>query len=228
VAHTDGFAGQTPSRQIVAIKSLWLYRSASDPSPLKVADLGAAAVEADLVTGALVDVASVATRSLPAGTFTLAKVGAAYVRYSVAARMHNGVATDGRYDNIQALSDGVVIDGQTRDKGWFRYAFAVGPTTYGALEGANAPLPQIPAAGGMALETSGPDAFYVFPAAITIDPNAANDQHLVCNVNVHESFRWQDEAVAGYAKGVYDTTPSAFEPVKAFGASAFSLSLEAR
>jgi hypothetical protein len=229
VAHADGFAGETPIRQIVAVNSLWLYRSADDPSPLKVADLGAKAVESDLVAGTLTDVATVATRSLPAGTFTLAKVGAAYVRYSVAARMHNsGVVVDGRYDNVQALSDSAVIDGQTRNKGWYRFAFAVGATTYGALEGANAPLPQLPSGGGMTLETKGPDAFYAFPVSITIDPNAPNDQRIVCEVGVHESFRWQDETRDGYARGVYDTTPTTYEPVMAFGATSFTLSLAAK
>ena len=226
VAHLDTFSGQTPTRQIVAVKSLWLYKSASDPNPLKVVDLGTNAVETDLVTGKTNDVATVSLKSLPAGTYTIAKVGAAYVRYSVAARMHNGVDVDGRYDNVQALSDGVMIDGTTRAKGWYRYSFAVGASTLGTVEGAGAPLPQVPASGGMTLETSGADAFYVFPMHVTIDPNEPKDQRIVCEVNVHESFRWQDQAAPGYASHVYDTTPSSSEPVIAFGASAFSLLLE--
>lgn len=226
VAHADDFASQTPSRQVIAVKSLWLYKSASDPNPLEVLDLGTKVVETDLRSGIASDIGVVALKSLPAGTYTLAKVGVAYVRYSVAARMHSVAAVDGRFDNVQALSDGVVIDGVTRAKGWHRYAFAVGTTTYGTTEGANAPLPQIPSNGGMTLETSGPDAFYVFPMNVTIDPDEPRNQRIVCEVNVHESFRWQDQAQPGYAPKVYDATPSAFEPVMAFGASAFSLSLE--
>lgn len=228
VVHPDAFSGQTPSRQIVAIKSLWLYKFAADPSPLKVLDLGAKSVETDLVTGGTNDIGTVALKSLLAGTYTIAKVGAAYVRYSVASRMHSTLTADGRYDNIQALSDGAVIDGQTRAKGWYRYAFAVGATTYGALEGSDAPLPQLLSGGGISLETAGPDSFYVFPTTVTIDPNEPKDQRVVCEVNVHESFRWQDQEQPGYAAHVYDTTPTAFEPVMAFGASAFSLKLEAK
>ena len=42
----------------------------------------------------------------------------------------------------------------------------------------------------------------------------------------YESFRWQDQALAGYAPKVFDTTPTTYEPVMSFGASAFSLVLE--
>jgi len=226
VPHTDGFASQTPKSQNVAVKSFWLLKSANDPSPLKVADLGTQAVETDLVSGKTNDLTTVSLKSLPAGTYTIAKVGVAWVRYRVAARLHNGVATDGRYDNVEALSDGVVFDGKVRQKGWFRSEFGIGDTTYGTLENNDAPLPQLPSSGGMTLETSGPDSFYVFPMHVTIDPNEPKDQRIVCEVNVHESFRWKDELTSGYATNVFDTTPTAFEPVMSFGASAFSLFLE--
>jgi len=226
VPHADGFASQTPQSQYVAVKSLWLLKSADDPSPLKVADLGTQAVETDLVSGKTNDIATVSLKSLPAGTYTIAKVGVAWVRYRVTARLHNGVATDGRYDNVEALSDGVVFEGKARQKGWFRSAFGVGDTTYGTLENNDAPLPQLPSSGGMTLETTGPDSFYVFPMHVTIDPSEPKDQRIVCEVNVHESFRWKDEVTPGYASNVFDTTPTAYEPVMSFGASAFSLSLE--
>jgi hypothetical protein len=226
VAHADGFASQTPQSQNVAVKSLWLLKSADDPAPLKVADLGTQAVEADLVSGKTNDIATVSLKSLPAGTYTIAKVGVAWVRYRVAARLHDGVATDGRYDNVEALSDGVVFEGTARKKGWFRSAFGIGNTTYGTLENNDAPLPQLPSSGGMTLETVGPDSFYVFPMHVTIDPNEPKDQRIVCEVNVHESFRWKDEGTAGYAANVFDTTPTTYEPVMSFGASAFSLYLE--
>jgi hypothetical protein len=226
IAHADDFASQTPASQSVAVTSLWLLRSAEDPSPLKVVDLGTSAVETDLVSGKTNDIATVALRSLPAGTYTIAKVGVAWVRYRVAARLHDVVAIDGRYDNVEALSDGAVIDGTSRDKGWFRSEFGVGAATYGSYEGVNAPLPQRPSGGGMTLETSGPTAFYVFPMKVTIDPTETKDQRIVCEVNVHESFRWQDQAQPGYASKVFDTTPTTFEPVMSFGASGFSLLLE--
>jgi hypothetical protein len=226
VPHTDGFSSQTPASQYVAVKSLWLLKTVDDPSPLKVADLGTNAVETDLVSGKTNDIATVSLKSLPAGTYTIAKVGVAWVRYRVAARLHDGVAVDGRYDNVEALSDNVVFDGKPRAKGWFRSEFGVGDTTYGTLENDGAPLPQLPSSGGMTLETTGPNSFYVFPMHVTIDPNEPKDQRIVCEVNVHESFRWHDQAQDGYAAEVFDTTTTTYEPVMSFGASAFSLFLE--
>jgi hypothetical protein len=227
VPHSDGFSSQTPASQYVAVKSLWLLKSKDDPSPLKVLDLGTNAVETDLVGGKTNDIGTVALKSLPAGTYTIAKIGVAWVRYRVRARIHSyGVATDGRYDNVEALSDGVVVDGQTRSKGWFRSEFGVGETVYGAYEAADAPLPQLAASGGMTLETKGPDSFYVFPMHVTIDPSATKDQRIVCEVNVHESFRWQDQQQADYTAKVFDTTPTTYEPVMSFGASALALFLE--
>ena len=104
VTHGDAFSGQTPIRQVVAIRSLWLYKSSADPSPLRVLDLGAKSVEADLVTGVTSDIGRVALKSLPAGTYTLAKVGTAYVRYSVASRMHSAMTADGRHGHPQTFA----------------------------------------------------------------------------------------------------------------------------
>jgi hypothetical protein len=63
---------------------------------------------------------------------------------------------------------------------------------------------------------------------VTIDPAEPRDQRIVCEVNVHESFRWEDQAQAGYASNVFDATVGTYEPVMSFGASAFSLLLEPR
>ena len=226
VAHADGFAGETPEHQIAAIKSLVLYRTMSDPDPVTVFDLGGHAIEADLVTGETVDIATVPFVSIPAGTYTYAKVGTAYVKYTVDARLHSTVAVDGQYDNIEALSDGAIIDGIAREKGWYRFQFAQGSTTYGSVEGDNAPIPAVPAGGGITLDTSGADSYYAFPALVVIDPSTTVDQRAICDVNVHESFRWMDQELPDYTDGIYDTTPTSYEPVMSFGANSFALSLE--
>ncbi|MBX3264108.1 MAG: hypothetical protein KF782_30835 [Labilithrix sp.] len=224
-AHTDGWSGATPKKQIVAIRSLYLLRSPTDASPVKVFDHGAKAVETDLVTGEKVEVASVVAKTLPAGVFTVAKAGVAYVRYSVPARMHSIVRVDGQYDNVQSLSDGAVIDGVVRGKGHFRYAFVANGTTYGTLEGEDAPVPAVSTSGGLTLDTSGPQSFYVFPVQVAIDPNVGVDHEVGLELNVHESFRWQDQTALGYTQGVFDTTPYTFEPVMAFGANALKLTI---
>jgi hypothetical protein len=223
--HVDAFSGSTPKKQVVAIRSLLLLRSPTDPNPVQVFDHGAKSVEADLVTGKTIDIASVVAKTLPAGVFTVAKAGVAYVRYTVDARMHSVVTVDGQYENVQALSDGAVIDGVTKDKGHFRYSFVANGMTYGTLEGEDAPTPAVTGSGGVSLDTSGPQAFYVFPIQLAIDPNITKDHEVMLELNVHESFRWQDQAGLGYAPKVFDTTPSSFEPVMAFGANAFKLTV---
>ncbi len=226
VPHGDGLSGQTPATQAVAIRSLYLLRTPTDPNPVKVFDLGAAnAAEVELVSGKKVEVATVVAKTLPAGVFTMAKAGVTFVRYAVAARMHGVVALDGRYENYQALSDGAVIDGVVRAKGDFRYAFVANGATLGALEGKDAPVPTLAASGGLSLDGSGSDAFYVFPVQVAIDPNVTVDHEATLEINVHESFRWQDQSAPGYTPKVFDTTPSSFEPIVSFGASASALTI---
>jgi hypothetical protein len=43
---------------------------------------------------------------------------------------------------------------------------------------------------------------------------------------MNEAFRWEDQALPGYANGVYDTTPVSFEPVRRYGANTYTLALE--
>jgi hypothetical protein len=223
--HNDAFAGETPIEQTVAVRSLWLLRSPNDPNPVKIFEHDhAKAVEVDVVSGKTVELASVVAKTLPAGVYTMARSGISYVRYSVAARMHTTLgAVNGQYDNVQAMSDGAIIGNQPRKKGHFRYAFSSNGTTYGALEGEDAPTPVTTTTGGISLDTSGPESFYVYPVQVAIDPNISVDHIALFDVNVYESFRWQDQTQLGYQAKVFDTTPSTFEPVMAFGANAFTL-----
>jgi hypothetical protein len=224
--HADGFAGETPKTQIVAVRSLYLLRHPTDPNPVKVYEHAPdKAVEVDVVSGKTVELARVAAKSLPAGVYTVARSGVSYVRYSVAARMHTPLAVDGQYDNVQALSDGAVVDTVKRNKGWFRYSFGAGGTTYGTLEGEDAPTPVATTGGGISMDMSGPETFYVFPVQVAIDPNVSVDHEAHFEVNVDKSFRWQDQALTGYTTNVFDTTPSSFEPVMAFGANSFNLTV---
>lgn len=227
--HADGLASQTPIKQGVAVRSFWLMKDASDPAPLKVADIGPASVETDLVSGATSDITSVPIKSLPAGSYTIAKVGVAYVRYTIAARLHaGGFPTDGTYDNVEALSDNAIIDGVARKKSWFKSTFNVGGKPVASTENEGAPLPALAESGGMRLETVGSESYYVFPLKVTLDPTYPANMRLVIDVNVHESFRWVDQGAMGYAPKVFDTTPTSYEPVMSFGASAFKVTYEPR
>ncbi len=227
VPHVDGFAGQTAKKQVAAIRSLWLLRSADDPSPVKVFDRGDDPALVDYVTEQPVTLATVARASIPSGTYRLAKVSVPYVRYAVASRLHAGAYdVDGAYDNVQALANDAVVDGVKRARGWYRYAFTSGGATLASVEGGGAPIPAVPSTGGVSLDTSGADTFYVFSLDAFFDTAATYDETVTFEANVHESFRWRDEAGPGYAAGVFDTTSTSFEPVMSFGANAFTVRVE--
>jgi hypothetical protein len=224
-AHTDGFSGETAKVQIAAIKSLYLLRSDTDPNPVKVFDLGDKPALVDYATGDATTLATVALRSIPDGVYRRAKLGVSYVRYSVAARMHAGAwPVDGQYDNVQALSDGAIVDGAARKKGWYHYSFSAYGTTYGSLEGDNAPTPATTTTGGVGLDLSGSESFYTFPVDVAVDTSVTVDQDVLFEANVKDAFRWQDQSIAGYSAGVFDTTASDYEPVMSFGANSYAVS----
>jgi hypothetical protein len=227
--HADGLSGQTAKMQIAAIKALWLLREDDDPAPVKVFDLGDAPVPVDYVSNAAVTLATVARTSLPSGTYRRAKVEVAWVRYRVAARMHaNGVVIDGDYENVQALSRNVRIEGATRDRGWFRYTFLSGGASLGSLEGTGAPTPAVATSGGVTLDTSGPEAFYTFGVDAAFDASAPYDETVTFEANVANAFRWKDVPYPGNAPGVFDTSPTSFEPVMSFGANAYAVTFARR
>lgn len=224
--HTDGYAGQTARAAKQGIRSLRLLRSASDPAPLLVFDHGKGFVEAGYVAGDDTVVGQAKVASLTAGDFKIAHVAVTHSRFVVASTMHTlGAAIAGDFDCVQTLSDGVDIDGVTRARGWYRYTFLAGGKSY-PTEGTGAPLPTSPATGGFVLRTEGGASYYEMAVDVRVDPAAKTDLHVVVEVNMSESFRWEDQALAGYAPSVYDTTPTSFEPIRRFGANTYAVKVE--
>ncbi len=226
-AHKDGLSGLTPLDSRLGIVSLTLLRSASDPSPWVVFDRGVDYVEAGLNDGDDTEVGRVARSLLVNDTFTLAKVGVTHVRYRVPSTMHlaisnNGVPVTGTFDNVQALADGVTLGNGVRASGWYRYSF-VAQSYAVPVEGANAPLPTSASAGPFTLSLDAGKASYTFPVNLKASGDATRVSIVV---NVHDQFRWQDQATTGFTAGVFDSTPSSYEPVRKFGANAFALAIE--
>lgn len=225
VQHTDDLAGQTPQDQRIGIRGLTLFKSSSDATPFVVFDHGANAVEAGLNDGDDTLVGTTTISSLVPGTYVLARVAVSHVRYVVGATMHGPVTVPGAFQNFQVLSTNSTIDGQTYDKGHYTYVFTAGGQTLGTQTGENAPVPQVPSTGGVTLESAGSESAYVFPVNLTIPSDLAAPVRIDFTVNTHEDFRWQDQQMPGYAEGVFDVTPTTFEPVLRFGANSFSLAL---
>lgn len=228
VVHEAGTAGQTPPVQRLAFKSLTLFATREDATANRagyvVYDLGGAPVEAGVGDGDDTVITKLPIRSLRAGHYAAARVGVAYLRYQVRSTMHSlGFAVPGEFDNVQVLASDTLLDGQLRQKGYYRYTFRSPQTGPVSVEGADAPIPATTGLGGISLEAESDAFFYVVPVDLTIDTGVSHDLHAIYELNTHENFRWRDESTAGYAAGVYDTTPASFEPVVSFGANSARL-----
>jgi hypothetical protein len=225
VAHDDSLSGQTPIEHRSGIRKFSLLKDASDTSPFTVFDFGEKWVEVGFNDGDDTLIYETPAASLPQGTYTLARVVHSHVRYRVKATMHySGFAVPGEFDNMQVLSDGTLIDGALRDHGYFEYAFKAGAMEF-PLTGDDAPSPEFESGGFYVKFEDGEWASY-FPVNLPLTPSVASDVRVVLLVNMHESFRWEDQAEQNYKPKVFDTTPSVFEPVKKFGPSSFTVLLE--
>ena len=227
VAHEPGTAGQTPTAQRLAFKSLTLFATredaAADRDGYAVYDL-ATPVEAGVGQGEDTVITKLPIRSLRPGHYTAARVRVAYVRYAVRSTMHSlGFAVPGEFENVQVLANDTVLDGQVRQKGYYRYTFRSPQTGPVSVEGTDAPVPLTTGLGGLSLEVGAEGLSYVVPVDLKIDTAVSYDLHAIYEVNTHENFRWRDEAIPGYVAGVYDTTPTSFEPVVSFGANSARL-----
>lgn len=224
VAHDPSSSGQTPSVQRMAFKSLTLYTSKDDPNGYVVYDLGDAAVEAGLGAGDDTVLAKLPISTLRAGRYTYARAGVSYLRYDVASTLHaSGYSIPGKFENVQVLADGTMLDGQRRQKGYYRYTFVSNGLPPQTVEGSDAPTPLTTGQGGISLEPGTGGLVYGFPVDLTIDLGVTHDLNAIFELNTHENFRWVDLEIPGYAKGVYDTTPTSFEPVTSFGANSARL-----
>lgn len=224
--HADGFSGQTARKAKQGIRRLRIYHDASDTSPVVVFDHGKGFVEAGYVAGDDTVVGSAPLASLPEGHYGLARMTVTHSRFVVSSTMHfNGSAIPGEFDCVQTLSDGVEIDGTVRPKDWYRYTFVAGNQSF-PTEGVGAPLPSSPATGGFIMKTEGDETYYELPIDVTVAHAATKDIRVVIEVNMFESFRWEDQALTDYASGVYDTTPTTFEPVRRFGANSYVVKYE--
>ena len=224
-AHSDGLSGQTPSDQRLAIRSLSLGASAVDASPWIVFDLDASAVLAGVNDGDDTVIATVPGSAIRSGSYAYAKVGVAYVRYVVAATVHDdGLGIPGTFHNLEVLSKGTVIGGTTYASGYSTFTFVAGGETYGPVVETSAPVPEY-AGIGITLSIANGEATYGFPVALTVSP-VSSAMTLTMLANTNEDFRWKDEDEPGYAPGVFDVTPpSSYEPVEQFGANSLTLSL---
>lgn len=220
--HNDGLSGQTPIVHKSGIRKFTLYKTDNDPEPWVVFDYAASYVEADYNAGEDTIVAAIAMSELVEGTYLKGRVVHSHVTYTVKSTMHSGATSvPGQFENTQVLSDHTTLDGVEHNQGWFHYEFKTAGMSY-PLEGDNAPIPEYTSSGGFSVTNENGEWAYWFPTALVVSPQD-QDVHVYMDVNMFESFRWQEQSQAGYTDGVFDSTPTGAEPVKRFGANSFKV-----
>lgn len=223
--HTDGLSGQTPIDHRAGLRRYRIFKDAADTVGVTVFDLGNDFVEVSYNDKADTLVATVPLDSLPEGTYTRGELVHTHVRYKVNATAHNaGLTAPGTFDNVQVMSNNTTLDGTTYQSGHYRYVFEAAGVTF-PKEGEGAPIPEQTSIGGFGVKFVNGEWIYEFPATITIVHGLTKDVDTTMELNMHESFRWQDQDTAGYTAGVFDVTATSFEPVKQFGANSFKVTL---
>ncbi len=224
--HEDNLSGQTPIDHVSGVRKLQLFVDESDPNPVTIFDFGSDFVEIGYNHGDDTAVVSVPASSVPSATYTHARVVHSHVRYRVSANMHqNGMVLPGEFDNLQVLSDGTMLDGTLRDHGYYEYTFITGGQDY-TQTGSNAPLPQVWDTGGYTVGFENGEWFYSFPVLLVVPADIDHDLTVVHEVNMFESFRWEDQDEPSYQPGVFDSTAIVSEPVEHFGANSFWVTVD--
>lgn len=230
IAHPDGFAGETPKKQLLGVRALTLGTSANDPNPWTVFDLAGGFIEAPVDDAADTVLAKIPRSALKAGTYVYAKAYVSHVRYEVDAVVHAlGMSVPGAFQNMQVLSDGTTLDNVSRASGYYSFSFVAGSQKYGPVTGDQGPLPQTTGS-GITLTVENGKASYGFPISLAVAESTPDtDVDVILEANTHEDFRWDDTAGAGHAAKTFDVDPpSTFEPVKQFGPSSLTLSIVPR
>jgi hypothetical protein len=227
ITHDDPWSGQTPRDHFAGIRSLTLIDESGRHPALEVFDLSPEHVEAGWNDGDETTIAVIPVESLAYGTFSRARVGISHLRFTVDATVHAmGLSAAGEVRALQVLSDGTVLDGQVRDRGWWRYVFHFAGMQFPAGGDTGAPVAEPPSGGPIEVVVEDDETVVYFPVGILVDPTVQHDVAAVLEVNVHESFRWEDLDEPDYAPGVFDAAPPAFEPIRQLGVNSYTLGFE--
>jgi hypothetical protein len=224
--HRDGFQGETPVRYSLGIRSIVLFRNATETNGVTLLDKGSDYVDAPILLPADAAAALGQSRStigqtdgqLLAGShFTRVRFGISHVSYTVAELGHSALGAASGVDNaIEVLSNNVTLNGVRRDRGYYTANFVADGLTLGPLEGDGAPVPEDPGAAGIRVDHSGPETYYDADIDVSWDPSKAGHT-LTFTFNVTDCFRWSDEMSPGYVLGSWDAEGTHYEPVMSFG-----------
>lgn len=227
--HSDGLSGQTPRASSAGIRSLTLKDTTGRVPDLVVFDHAPEHVAAGFDDGDDTVLAEVPAASLPAGTFDRARVALSFVRFTVDATVHvSELDVPGEVEATQVLADATDLDGATHDLGWWRWVFsAAGSGRFPVGGDSGSPIEMLPEGGPLEMVVEGGETVVYFPVTVLVDPGVTSDVDAILEVNVHESFRWEDERRdPAYTRGAFDARPPAFEPIGKLGVNGWTLVLE--
>jgi len=218
--HDDGLSGQTPYDAVTGIRSLTLLDTGGRLDPLVVFDLGTEHVAAPQDPGSDTIVATVPVTELVLGAYDRARVGVSFIQFSVMATAHlDPLEQMGSLEAVYVLADDTMFDGAVRALGWSRF-------TFGSFTINNpAEIPATPQGSPFELLEIDGASFLEFGVSLLVDPSIDNDVDVTLQLNVHESFRWQDIERMG-SDSAFDITPTTFEPVLRVGANDYSLTFD--
>lgn len=88
-------------------------------------------------------------------------------------------------------------------------------------EGSDFVVDPIPG-GGFTTRFEDGETVYYFPVSLLVNDRLTEDMHILFEVNVHEGFRWIDNAMTDHEPCVFDMTPLGTEPIAQAGANDYS------
>lgn len=216
---TDSLSGQTPSVYTLWLSRFDLMRSETDPEPVVLEDHGQDYVSADLIKDRT-RIARVRAASVPFGTYSHGRALFIAVEVTVAATLHfMGNPMVGDLDIFGVLSD-CVFEEEELHRDDVTYTFGAQ-----SMSGVLPTLPSSPIGTIDRSEAGRTWLVLTFPEPLAVFGEPASDQDITVVCEIYESFRWEDQDLAGYQPDVFDINPPSYEPVMSFGASGYRIEL---
>lgn len=221
-AHADGLAGQTATQVRAGVSRLELRTA--DANAWVLVDAAPGEIEVSYDDSARTTLATLDPSELQAGHYVEARLVQDWSRFRAEATLHVGnPPTAAMLSAFIVTSDGVFLDGNNYDAGHYDWMFLGDGLEGEGVTGEDFPIPaESFTAGARAVFEDGRWTV-VFPIDLHISEQTRGT--LDVSVNMHEAFRWVDEARGDYQAGQYDCDLLSCETVAQFGGNRFDVTL---
>jgi hypothetical protein len=219
-AFDDGASGQTARHVTAGVRSLTLI--ADDGTEWKVFDAAPGNASVGYDDGDSTPLAELPESEIVPGHYVRARLVQDWSRFDIDVALHDGLTTTpGTLQALSVTSDGALVDGTSRNAGYYEQDFDGGGVQK-HFSGDDGIVPaDSTTAGAEAVVENGSWSVY-FP----VDLEVSGPATLRVVVNMDHAFRWTDVAGGSNQAGVYDIAPPLYEPVTQFGGNRFDATLE--